>query len=218
MSKILVVVATAPEAEALGGLARETLDIVVSGVGPVAAALAAAQGIRERQPGLVVSAGIAGAFAGLGLAPGDLALSSHIIHADLGAESPQGWLSLPECGLSVLPPGVTGEGGGHFAAWAGAPDLAAQLGAAYGPMLTVSRVTGTAQSAAFWQTLYPEALTEGMEGAGVAQAAFLAGLPALELRGVSNWVGPRDRAAWRIGPALAQVQRGLGALTKTWAS
>jgi futalosine hydrolase len=41
-----------------------------------------------------------------------------------------------------------------------------------------------------------------MEGFGVAEAAAAHGVPAVEVRAVSNTVGPRDRAAWRIGEAL----------------
>jgi futalosine hydrolase len=41
-----------------------------------------------------------------------------------------------------------------------------------------------------------------MEGYGVAIAAELHGLPVLEIRGISNAVGPRDRSAWRIKDAL----------------
>ncbi len=49
-----------------------------------------------------------------------------------------------------------------------------------------------------------------MEGFGVAEAAAAHGVPALELRAVSNPVGPRDRAAWRIGEALDVLARAFG--------
>ncbi len=49
-----------------------------------------------------------------------------------------------------------------------------------------------------------------MEGFGVAEAAVLHGLPVLEVRAVSNPVGPRDRAAWRIGDALAALSDAFG--------
>jgi futalosine hydrolase len=41
-----------------------------------------------------------------------------------------------------------------------------------------------------------------MEGFGVAEAAARHGLPVLEIRAISNAVGPRDREAWRIPDAL----------------
>ncbi|MDL2344143.1 futalosine hydrolase [Deinococcus sp. MIMF12] len=204
--RVLIVVATAVEAEGLRDLPA---DVVVSGVGPVAAALVTASALGRQRYDLAVSAGIGGAYPGSGLEPGDLAVSSRIVQADLGAWDGSAFLGLDALGLSVLP----GEAhAGVFEVWDGAEALAARLGAAYGPTLTLGTVTGSRGGAQAWAARHPGALTEGMEGAGVAHAALLAGLPALEVRGVSNPVGPRDRAAWRIPEALAAARRGLEAL------
>lgn len=203
---VLIVVATAGEA---GNLRDLPARVTVSGVGPVAAALATQRALQEAPARLVVSAGIAGAYPASGLMPGDLAVSSHVIQADLGAWDGDDWLSLDALGLSVLP---DGPGGATFPAWDGAEDLARRSGAAFGPMLTLSSVTGSLERARQLEARYPGALTEGMEGAGVAHAARLAGVPALELRGVSNAVGPRDRSAWRIPEALSATRRGLETL------
>jgi len=46
-----------------------------------------------------------------------------------------------------------------------------------------------------------------MEGFGVATAAAQAGVPFAELRSISNPVGPRDLAAWRIGEAMAMLTK-----------
>lgn len=206
---VLIVVATSAEANAFEGCGR----VVVSGVGPVAAALAtwrAITGQALREPyRLVVSAGIGGAYPGSGLSVGDVAVSSEIIQADLGAWDGDRFLGISELGLSIFP---TREQLPVFAAWPGAQALANQAGAAYGPMLTLSSVTGSAAVAAELAQRYPGALTEGMEGAGVAHAAALSGLPVLEVRGVSNLVGPRERASWRIGEALAAARRVVSAI------
>jgi futalosine hydrolase len=53
-----------------------------------------------------------------------------------------------------------------------------------------------------------------MEGFGVATAAALAGVPFAELRAISNTVGPRDRAAWRIPQALAALTSATAAIAK----
>ncbi len=58
----------------------------------------------------------------------------------------------------------------------------------------------------------PAAAAEAMEGYGVGVAAQNAGVPFLEIRAVSNPVGPRDRAAWRIGDALSALTEGFGKL------
>lgn len=219
-AEVLLVVATAGEADYFGDLGCR---VVVSGVGAVAAALATMQATTPsgawQRPRLVVSTGIAGAFAPSRLQPGDLAVSSRMVQADYGAElGAAGFLSLAELGLSVgdLPASAQQ---GDFASAAGAETLAHSLGAGYGPMLTLNTVTGTAERTAELLRRFPKALTEGMEGAGVAHAAALAGIPALELRGISNLVGPRDRSAWQIGAALSAARRGLqGLLTESWLS
>src|SRR5262249_45354759 len=81
--------------------------------------------------------------------------------------------------------------------------------AVHGAVLSVSTVTGTASRAADLAARHPDAVAEGMEGWGVATAADLFGVPFAELRTVSNLVGPRDRAAWRIREAFGGV-RGAG--------
>jgi nucleoside phosphorylase len=53
---------------------------------------------------------------------------------------------------------------------------------------------------------------EAMEGFGVLRACALAGVPAVEIRAVSNELAEGDRARWRIGralEALAEVLPGV---------
>lgn len=92
------------------------------------------------------------------------------------------------------------------------------LGAPAGTVLTVSTVTGTAARAAELRARHPRALAEGMEGFGVAEAAAAHGVPVLEIRAVSNPVGPRDRAAWRIGDALTALAEAFGKLAPVFES
>ncbi|MFE4378305.1 futalosine hydrolase [Streptomyces cyaneofuscatus] len=178
-------------------------DVLAGGAGPAAAAAAAAFALASSAPhpyGLVISAGIGGGFAPT--APlGSLVVASDIVAADLGAETPDGFLPVTALGFGrdrfVPPPALVRE-------------VAAATGAAPGPVLTVSTVTGTAARAAALLAAHPGALAEAMEGFGVAEAAERTGVPVLELRAVSNTVGPRDRAAWRIGDALAALTEAFG--------
>ncbi|CAM3288949.1 futalosine hydrolase [Deinococcus saxicola] len=206
----LIVVATPAEAERLLDL---NARVIVSGVGVVAAALATARALAEQNAGLVISAGIGGAYPSSGLLPGDLALSSEIIQADLGAWDGNQFLDFDDLGLSILP---DSPHTGRFAVWAAAPEVARRTGARLGSLLTLSSVTGSSETAAFLEQRFPGALTEGMEGAGIAHAALLAGVPVLEVRGVSNAVGPRDRASWQIPQALAATRRGVAAALEVW--
>lgn len=202
--RVLLVVATPGEAENLGQLGHA---LSVCGVGAVNAALATADALREGNFELAVSAGIGGAYPASGLAVGDLAVSGEMIYGGLGAQDGERFLDLEALGLPLLP-GVYNR----LPAWAGARGWAGQIGAAYGPLLTLDTVTGSLAGARTLEARFPGALTEGMEGAGVAHAARRAGVPAVELRAVSNMVGPRDRAAWRVPQALAALREALGRL------
>ncbi|UXI83152.1 futalosine hydrolase [Streptomyces vinaceusdrappus] len=182
-------------------------DLLAAGVGPALAAASTAAALTaaalDGAPyALVVSAGIGGGFAPH--APvGSLVVADEITAADLGAETADGFLPVTELGFGTvthLPPaGLVGA-------------VAAATGARAGTVLAGSTVTGTAERAALLRARHPRALAEGMEGFGVAEAAAAHGVPVLELRAVSNPVGPRDRAAWRVGDALAALTDAFGKL------
>ena len=46
---------------------------------------------------------------------------------------------------------------------------------------------------------------EAMEGFGVLRAAQLAGVPAIEVRAISNEIEEEDRSRWRFDEAFAAV-------------
>ncbi|MER5210049.1 futalosine hydrolase [Streptomyces sp. NPDC002838] len=187
--------------------AGTTIDVLAVGVGPALAAASTASALTaaalEGAPyDLVVSAGIAGGFQP-GAPLGSLVVADEITVADLGAETADGFLPVTELGfggVSHRPPETLVR------------DVVAATGARPGAVLTVSTVTGTAERAAELRARHPRALAEAMEGFGVAEAAALHRTPVLELRAVSNPVGPRDRAAWRIGEALTALTAGFGKL------
>jgi nucleoside phosphorylase len=53
---------------------------------------------------------------------------------------------------------------------------------------------------------------EAMEGFGVLRACQLAGVPAIEVRAISNELSEGDRARWRIGRALEAISDALPVL------
>ncbi|WP_438486461.1 futalosine hydrolase [Streptomyces sp. S186] len=175
-------------------------DVLAAGVGPAAAAAGTATALTAAalagtRYDLVVSAGIGGGFAPS--APlGSVVVADAIVAADLGAETPDGFVPVAELGFGTT---------AHLPDPALVAAVARATGGAAGPVVTVSTVTGSADRAAELARRHPGVLAEAMEGFGVAEAAAAHGLPVLEIRTISNAVGPRDRAAWRIGPALAAL-------------
>ncbi|MGW8365866.1 futalosine hydrolase [Streptomyces wedmorensis] len=198
-----------------GGSVRA--DVLVGGVGPAAVAAAtgtalAAASLKDADGGydLVVSAGIAGGFPPV--APlGTVVVSGAVVAADLGAETPDGYLTVEELGFGRSSHPVAESLTGRIAAALATGGLAHTVG----PVLTVSTVTGTAGRAAALAERHPGAAAEAMEGFGVAEAAAAYGVPVVEVRAVSNAVGPRDRAAWRIGEALDALRRAFALLSRT---
>jgi len=211
--RLLIVTAVEAEAEAVragvraGGIDPATVVVTAVGVGPAAAAaatarllaLAEATGAGHRA---VISAGIAGGFPGRA-AVGATVLGTRSIAADLGAEAPDGFLPVDRLGF----------GTNLFEA---DPTLLKSLttalpAAVSGDILTLATVTGSAATAAALQARHPWAVAEAMEGYGVACAAQTAGVPFAELRTISNPIGPRDRAAWRLSEAFSALTRAVAA-------
>ncbi|MFH8898557.1 futalosine hydrolase [Streptomyces coeruleorubidus] len=183
------------------------LQVIAAGVGPALAAASTASALTaavlQGDPyDLVVSAGIGGGFQPEA-SVGSLVVADEIVAADLGAETDDGFVSVTELGFGTVrhhPPEdlvrLVGDA----------------VGARTGAVLTVSTVTGTAERARALRERHPTALAEAMEGFGVAEAAAAHGVPVLEVRAISNPVGPRDRATWRIPDALAALTEGFGKL------
>ncbi|WP_137995173.1 futalosine hydrolase [Streptomyces vilmorinianum] len=159
---------------------------------------------------LVVSAGIGGGFQPL--APlGSVVVADAIVSADLGAQTPGGYLTVEELGFGRSVHPVDGALTRRISAALTRGEQAHTVA----PVLTVSTVTGTAERAAELAGRHPGAAAEAMEGFGVAEAAAAHGVPVVEIRAVSNAVGPRDRGAWRIGEALDSLRRTFQLLSHT---
>ena len=161
-------------------------EILVCGIGPVEAALSTAAALRERRPHGILHVGLAGARS---LEPPALVVGSESVYCDILDER------------SVIP---------RVERLAPDPGLVDAVGRA----LPEARLLpiGTSASVGGGTTCDVEA----MEGFGVLRAAVLAGVPAVELRAVSNLVGEADRSRWRFEDAFAvlaeAVPRALSAL------
>jgi nucleoside phosphorylase len=136
----------------------------------------------------VLHVGVAG---GRRLTPGALVLGTESVYVDLAAEIPVVARAEPDAGLLG-------------ALQAELPDAVAL------PIATSAAVTSGPVEHAF--------RVEAMEGFGVLRACALAGVPAVEVRAISNDLGEGDRARWMIQRGLevlhAALPRLLGALSQ----
>ena len=209
--RVLVMTAVAPERDAVQrGLGHDSrFEFALAGVGLASAAVNGVIELAKAEYDLVVIAGIAGGFVGQAEI-GSLVVASEIIAADLGVELLDGFSSLDELGFGSTRVGVAADVAERMTAGL----LAAGLQAQMAPVLTVATATGTAATAAALAARVPGAAAEAMEGFGIATAAQQRGVPVLEIRAISNAVGPRDRDAWRIGDALKALEAASSVLAE----
>jgi futalosine hydrolase len=192
------------------------LLLLVTGVGPINAALALGRLFGQRQDVLgALNLGIAGSFDPELQPLRQLSLVDEEIWPEYGL--------ITEHGLEVeelkCPLGRNGD------AWVfdrlrlapeeSGPPLGLSLPQAWPrtSSLTVAGVSGCSQRAEELRSRYGAHL-ENMEGFALAWACKQAGLPFVEVRSVSNRVGSRRQRDWDIPGALAALRQALPALIR----
>ncbi|MED1864138.1 futalosine hydrolase [Fictibacillus nanhaiensis] len=203
--RILIMTSVPAEKEAITrGIGRtSSVDVVLAGVGPISAGIQTTKALLTKDYDLVINMGIAGGFRDKADV-GTLVIADEMISGDLGAESPDGFITLDELGFGAATRiKADSELVMHCLTALKLAGVAVQLG----HVLTLSTVTGTSETTKDLQVREPDAVAEAMEGYGVALAAREFGKPVLEIRSISNPIGPRDRSAWRMKEAFDTLER-----------
>lgn len=195
--RVLIVTSVRAEADAVGSIDRS--KVIVGGVGRTNAAAATTEAIiRHGAFDMVLNAGVAGALPGGGLSIGDVVVASRCVYAEEGLLTPSGFTDISALGLAL----------GDFSGNAVPVDERAltRLSLLFhcGPIATVATCSG-ADAAAQEVVRRTGAIAEAMEGAAVVHAARRLGVPAVELRSVSNITGDRDRQAWNLSKGLTAL-------------
>ncbi|MFN0014834.1 MAG: futalosine hydrolase [Saprospiraceae bacterium] len=172
---------------------------LVTGIGIAATAWHLGRYFALFRPDWALNAGIAGAFHHT-LHLGDVVQVASERYGDLGVEEADGqFADLFDLGLAAPNEPPFREG----VLKNPAAEQTAFLPLAHG--LTVNRVHGCTGSIESVLKKYPDVQVETMESAAFFQACLLAEVPFVALRSISNYVEPRNRAAWQIGPAVERL-------------
>lgn len=155
-------------------------DGLECGVGPVEAAASTARALALHAFRAVLHVGLAGAR---GIEPGSLVVGTEAVYLDLSAEWPVVDRVAPDPGLLAAARSVLPD----------VPALAIHTSAAVGAC----------------NGLLHDPVVEAMEGFGVLRAAQQAGVPALEMRAISNAIGEEDRTRWQRDPAYRALEDAL---------
>jgi futalosine hydrolase len=217
------------------------LLIGTTGIGKVNAAAVCAAVLAKHQPANVWNIGCSGAYRESGLGIGDVLISRNCICADEGILRKDGTDGMGVIGIpllmkggspiydrfpldeilqrgqipSLIPPGTYLLDSSGLIRHEYPEDVADRcFRLAYGESLTVGMASGDPETANERFRLH-RALAENMEGSAVAQVCFLFDVPFLEIRGISNIAGVRDKSMWdfdaafnhSVGVAAHLVQR-----------
>lgn len=149
---------------------------LICGIGPVDAACRTAAELARERPFLVLHVGIAGGRRQAAFAAGALVIGTETRYCDLSV-------------VAEWAPSTFSAPAELIAAARRALHDAVAL-----PIGTSAHVGGTSSCD-----------VEAMEGFGVLRAAQLAGVPAIEVRAISNHIEETDRARWHFDAAFSAI-------------
>ncbi len=193
----MILLACALEKELGGWTGHDRTVLLTTGVGPVEAACAVSAALAARQYELVINAGIAGTLdASIPIGSGTV-VSTDRFELTLEDGTP---LRLPDGHRAIE----------HARSDTSLVERMRREGFAQTTGVTVARVTSTDETAQ--RIARSGAQIESMEGFAVLRAAELAGVAAIELRGISNRAGARERSGWNFQAGSTAVRRLLDAL------
>jgi len=173
------------------------VEVLVTGVGPVEAAASVSRALAQSRPELVINAGLAGAFKESAEIGEGVVVSDDTFALCLETGAP---IALPDNAH------VVDRASSDLAL----VDRLVELGFHSVRGVTVSQVTALDGTAA---RLASQGVgVETMEGFAVLRAAEIAGVPAIEVRGISNLAGDRSRSGWDFDAGARGLERVLNAL------
>ena len=208
-----------------GNFAGKEVLVAFSGLGKINAAATAATILANFSVSRIWMWGSAGAYPLPDIEIRDLALASVEILGDEGVATISSWRSLEAIGIPLA---LSDEGPIYNQIPVDRHELerAHQLLKEWhhtsstpqthvGPFITVSGVSGSTARALQLADRFG-ALCENMEGGAVAQVCFRYQVPFLEIRGISNWAGDRNKKRWKLATALDNCQRAVLHLLEYW--
>ena len=201
----LVVAATWDEIAPLAHLTGETdqVGILVTGVGPVAAAVKLASYLSTGNSALagVLNVGIGGAYPNSGLDLLDICIAGQETLGDLGVAMGAEILDFNPSRLPVTKQ-ITMEG--PFLSRVEKIFKNSAISYSIGNFITVNCSSGTEERGFYLQSKY-QAICENMEGAAIAFTCKEFGLPCVEIRCISNLVEDRNPYSWQVDDAVNKL-------------
>ena len=197
--KLLVVSATKMEIAPFIAANREA-DILITGVGAPACLYTLTKQLQQQQYDMVIQAGIAGTFRNA-CAPGETFIVKRDVFADLGIHENDELFTLFDRGFA------DSNGFPYTNGWL-VNGSEAEFSLPWVNAITINTVSDKfAQTELFRKKYEPD--IESMEGAAVHYVCISEGVPFIQLRSISNFVGERIKTNWKMKEAVHSLNGNL---------
>lgn len=174
---------------------NENCDCLITGIGAIQTGITLTKHLSTKRYDRIIQVGIAGSYDRT-LALGTLVEVTTDKYGDLGVEEKDGsFLSLPQIGLQLSPVFKN-----ECLSWNA---LFPQLKTVRS--MTVNLVAGTNET--ILKRAKQNTELETMEGVAVALAAKEFDIPFTQIRAISNYVEPRNKANWNVPLALENLNQ-----------
>jgi futalosine hydrolase len=181
----------------------DEVECLITGVGLLATTYALTKAMVGKKPGIIIQAGIAGAF------HTDLSLAQCVVVdreslGDTGVMEAGRFQSLFTMGL------LSANQHPWKDTWLPNPhmELLLSTGLPALPATTIAEISTNPESIHYLKNGLGAAL-ESMEGAALHYIALQEGIPFLQLRSISNYVGERDKENWRLKESIESLNTHL---------
>jgi futalosine hydrolase len=182
------------------------ISFLTTGIGMLATAARLTASLKQSAPDLIIQAGIAGSFSNKHALGSVYRIASEVI-ADMGVNENGEWKDVFDLRLvdGNTPPYYDSR---LMAIEPGFLDLS-HLSAVTG--ITVNEITTDPVRIEILKQKYRPDL-ESMEGAALHFVGIENGIPFLQLRAVSNFIGERNKANWQIKEAIQRLNERLSGI------
>jgi futalosine hydrolase len=186
-----------------GNSQRMKIQFHQSGVGMLASAVSITRMVLEDKPDLIIQAGIAGCFSDK-MPLGKVVVINEECLADMGVEEEGKWKDIFDLKLekSSYHPFDKRKLPNPWLSKFNLlklPEVSA---------ITVNEITTKQERIEQWQKKYAP-VTESMEGAALHYVCREANIPFIQIRAISNYIGERNKANWKIQEALTNLNSTL---------
>lgn len=182
---------------------HQHIDTLITGVGMVSTTYQLARYFSKNKPTLAIQAGIAGSFHPI-YAPGMVVSVREELMGDLGVSETDGWKDLFDLGFVAQ----------NDMPWQNKKltnphqELLRKTALECVRGLTVNQISTNREMINTIRDKYMP-VVESMEGAAFHYVCLMEKIPFLQLRGISNYVGERNKANWKIHESIDALNQQL---------